>query len=348
MDYNACILLGERTLIMKFFNILESPIKIDGLAVVEQGRFHRLPDDVINNVNEGVTGLAKQSAGACVRFRTDSPVVFVKVTLISGGCMNHMPLSGQSGVDIYIDGQYISSIRPDSSQTVTYEGTAVLPVIFEKGVLHDVRINLPLYNGITDMQIGVDDGFQLESPSPYTIEKPIVFYGSSITQGGCASKPGNAYCSMLARWLDAAHINLGFSGSARGEESIGSYIASLSMSVFVLDYDHNAPSIEHLQNTHARFFNQIRSAQLDLPIVIVSKPDFDLSPIDNTKRRSIINETYNNAINAGDTKVWFVDGEMLFGTHDRGACTVDGCHPNDLGFYRMAETIYPILRKILK
>lgn len=333
---------------MEIFNILESPIIIEGLAVAEKGKFHRLPDDVINNVNDGVAGLAKQSAGSCVRFRTDSRSIYVKVTLISDGCMNHMPLSGQSGLDIYINGQYISSIRPDSTQTITYEETAVLPMIFEKDVIHDVRINLPLYNGITDMQIGLDDGAQLESPSSYKIEKPIVFYGSSITQGGCASKPGNAYCSMLARWLDAAHINLGFSGSARGEESIGRYIASLSMSAFVLDYDHNAPSIEHLQNTHARFFNQIRSTQPDLPIIIVSKPDFDLSPIDNNKRRLIINETYSNAINAGDTKVWFIDGETLFGKHDRGACTVDGCHPNDLGFYHMAETIYPILREILK
>lgn len=331
---------------MKTLNILDAPLKIYGLAVSEPGKFWRLPDHIINAV-KGVSGLGKTTTGGCVRFRTDSPTVYVKVNLLNTHGMNHMPLSGQSGADVYFDKMYAATFRPDTIGVEKYEGTAALPPQLERGVLHDVQINMPLYNGITDMTIGVEDGSAIESPTPYEVEEPMLFYGSSITQGGCASKPGNAYCSMLSRWLDTSHINLGFSGSAKGEEPLAEYIASLDLSAFVCDYDHNAPDAEHLDATHEKFFKIIRDKKPNLPVVFISLPDFDRNPATYSKRRNIIFRTYSRAVKAGDLNVYFVDGETLFGAHDRGACTVDGCHPNDLGFYRMAEGMQPVLREIL-
>ena len=331
---------------MVYKNILEAPIEISGLAVAEGDKFFRLPEYLIDKVNDGVTGLAKHTAGGCVRFATDSASVALKVTLRNTGVMSHMPLSGQSGVDIYFDGLFVTTVRPGTPAAAEYEGTAARPVVLEAGV-HQVEMFLPLYNGIKAKEIGVEDNAQLLAPAPHKVPKPIGFYGSSITQGGCASKPGNSYNAMLARWVDAAQINLGFSGSGRGEENMAEYIATLDMSVFILDYDHNAPSVEHLQNTHKRFFQIIREKQPNLPIIIVTKPDFDSNPTVNAQRRSVIFETYTDAVKNGDKKVWFVDGETLFGHHDRRACTVDGCHPNDLGFYRMAETLLPFVKEAL-
>jgi hypothetical protein len=116
-----------------------------------------------------------------------------------------------------------------------------------------------------------------------------------------------------------------------------------------MDYDHNAPSVEHLQNTHKNLYDTVRKAQPDLPIIIVSKPDFDSNPKANAERRDVIFATYTAAVNAGDKKVWFVDGESLFGQYtvlnDRRACTVDGCHPTDLGFTLMADAIERVMTR---
>ena len=153
--------------------------------------------------------------------------------------------------------------------------------------------------------------------------------------------------------MDAPQINLGFSGSGRGEEAVAEAIASIPLSAFVMDYDHNAPSCEHLEATHEKFFRIIREKQPDLPIIIMSMcniyPEFDNAAYaENLKRMEIIRKTCKNAVKAGDKHVYFIDGRTLFGKTDRTACTVDGCHPNDLGFYRMYETVLPTLLKALK
>jgi hypothetical protein len=149
---------------------------------------------------------------------------------------------------------------------------------------------------------------------------------------------------MLCRAVDAPQVNLGFSGCGRGEPAVAEAIAGLDLAVFVLDYDHNAPTVAHLESTHAPFFNIVRSGNPSLPIILMSRCDFHGSPAD-VERRDAIRRTYASAVAAGDTRVWFVDGETLFGTEDREACTVDGCHPNDLGFYRMFRTVLPVLEK---
>ena len=125
------------------------------------------------------------------------------------------------------------------------------------------------------------------------------------------------------------------------------YIASQEMSVFVMDYDHNAPDAAHLERTHEPFFRIIRDAQPDLPVVMMSMPDFDRDPANNSRRRDIIRRTYENAAAAGDKNVYFIDGETFFGDAERELCTVDDCHPNDIGFLRMADVLTPVLRGIL-
>ena len=107
------------------------------------------------------------------------------------------------------------------------------------------------------MEVGIDDDAEFLAAPAQKYEKPVCFYGSSITQGGCASKPGNSYNAMLARWLDFPQVNLGFSGNGKGEDTMAEYIASLDMSAFVYDYDYNAPTTEHYEATHDRFYRII-------------------------------------------------------------------------------------------
>lgn len=327
---------------IRWVNVLEAPIRLHGLAVTEPGRFWRLPEGLIDSVSPGVAAMARCTAGGRVRFRTDSPFIAFRGWLVNTGSMPHMPLTGSAGTDVFINGRSVTTFRPLNDREGGFEGLADVG----EG-MKDVEMNLPLYNGITDAWVGLHRCAVLEAPRPYGVEKPLVFYGSSITQGGCASKPGNSYPAFLGRWLDADHVNLGFSGSARGEAAMAHYVAGLEMSAFILDYDHNAPDTAHLLATHEQFYRIIRQAQPGLPMVMVSKPDGDGDPRQRAERREIIRATYEHARAAGDERVWFIDGETFFGERDRDACTMDGTHPNDLGFYRMAEGFLPVLREAL-
>jgi hypothetical protein len=212
---------------------------------------------------------------------------------------------------------------------------------------NEVTVCFPLYNKVKNLYIGLQKGAKILPPKPYTHQKPLVFYGSSITQGGCAWRAGNDYISTLSRWLDFDYINLGFSGGARAEKEMIAYLSTLDASVFVMDYDHNAPTVEHLQATHYPLYEALRKAHPEMPIVMMSKPDVDLTPEGSALRRRVVEETYLKAKGNGDEQVHFISGDTLFGEGDRSACTVDGCHPTDLGCYRMALTVKPVLEKLL-
>ncbi len=327
---------------LKWYSIHDAPLEIRGLCVHEGTEFCRLPKGMLDDVSDGVRTLSWHTAGGRVRFWTDSSRIALRCESRNSGMMSHMPLSGSAGVDIYLNGVFRSAIRPADTHGGFFEGECKPPKCG-----NEVELNLPLYNGICQLFIGVEEGSTVKAPRPYAIEKPVVYYGSSITQGGCASRPGNSYQGHIERWLDCDYINLGFSGNAKGEEIMAAHIAGLEMSAFVYDYDHNAPNPEHLERTHARFFEIVRKAQPLLPIVIISKPDGDGTSEDATRRREIIHATYAAAKKAGDRHVYFINGTDLFTQTDRDACTVDGTHPNDLGFYRMAQGICPVLKRAL-
>ena len=321
-------------------DMMEEPFAVSGFAWLDQERrFCRLPVDALPDMSEAVRTLAWHTPGGMGRFRTDSSTIAIKVELPAVVDMPHMPRTGNSGFDLYLGGgkekRFLNTARPRTNESV-YE--ALLVDGLDRG-MREWTLNFPLYNGVNRVLVGLDADAEVEPPSPFTVEKPLLFYGSSITQGGCASRPGNAYTHILARWLDANLVNLGFSGGAKGEPGMARLIATMDMSVFIMDYDYNAPSAEHLEQTHEAFFRIVREARPELPAVIVSSPSVDTNPSRWVERREIVRRTYENAVRRGDSKVWFVDGETLFGTTDRDGCTVDGCHPNDLGFLRMAKAI---------
>ena len=307
-------------------------------------RYLRLPEAVATAASEGVVELNGHTAGVRIRFCTDSPYVAVRAEWSVLSRMSHMPPSGISGLDLY-------ALKDDKQ---IFQGALIPPLdakhgfealLYTSGEMTEYVLNLPLYNRVDRLVIGTKDGASFEQPMPYANPLPVVFYGSSITQGGCASRPGNSYPNFLSRWLNMDYLNLGFSGSARAEDAIVEYMAGLPMAAFVSDYDHNAPDAAYLEKTHLRMYQMIREMQPELPYVIISRPDF--KPGDEVLKEIIL-ATYRYALDHGDKNVYFIDGSMLFGEADGDACTVDGCHPNDLGFYRMARGMEPVLRKVLE
>ena len=187
----------------------------------------------------------------------------------------------------------------------------------------------------------------MEAPTPYRYEKPVLYYGSSITEGGIANSPANGYNAILSRRLDADYINLGFSGNAKGELAMADYINTLDFSVFVYDYDHNAPTVEHLAATHEPFFRRIREAHPTVPVIMLTRPHATYGE-DEIARRAVVKATYDHAKAEGDENVYFIDGETYFLDYpERELCFIDTIHPNDIGFLRMADTIEPLLKKLL-
>jgi len=332
---------------LQFRSADTSPFALSGLPWFNtEGHFCRLPQRVLPLANEGVQELAWHTAGAILHFRSNSSALAIDTTLRSGLDMSHMPRSGSGGFDLFEGSGAASTF---CANVMHERGQTHLQALFcrdRERKMRQWKIYLPLYNGVQRLAIGLDPDSQVEASSPFKQEKPILFYGSSITQGGCASRPGNAYTAIVARRLDAHLINWGFSGSGRGEPVMARAIADLDLGAFVFDYDHNAPNPEHLEKTHAPFFQIIRQAHPNLPVVFVSRPDFFNTP-DCRKRRQIIRATYEAARAIGDQNVYWVDGESLFGEVERDLCTVDGCHPNDVGFLRMADGITPIVRTAL-
>lgn len=345
---------------LRFYNVKEKPFKIYGLYnPLGESQFKRMPDDVALSVdNECVRGLYRNTAGGRVRFATNSPYIAIKAVM-SGMCrVSHGTFMGTSGFDIFIDSPdgsesiYMKSFIPPLDMKDGYESK--LDVIGVGEGVHYFTINFPLYANVHELYVGIADGSELSCGAPYRDFAPVVYYGSSITQGGCASRPGNAYQAMVARDLNIDFINLGFSGGAKGEEEIAKYITTLKMSAFVCDYDHNAPTEEHFERTHRRFYEIFRSVHPDVPYIMMSRPDYHGASKDfgrenvSSVRKKIILDTYNYAHEKGDTNLYFIDGEGIFRGRWEDCCTVDGIHPNDLGFAHIADAVSAVLKRIIR
>ncbi|MBP9988295.1 MAG: hypothetical protein KBT46_02225, partial [Ruminococcus sp.] len=181
--------------------------------------------------------------------------------------------------------------------------------------------------------------------NPYNELKPVVYYGSSITHGGCASRPGNNYPAIVSIKTLTDFICLGFSGNAHGEAEIANYIPDLDISAFVMEYDHNdVMNPENLKDKHFSFYKTVRSKHPDIPIIIFSAPYSSYLKNEMSITHKIVYESFLKA-KENDENVFFIDGQKVFGEEYRTCCSVDGTHPNDFGFVKMADAVLDILKK---
>ncbi len=329
---------------LKFYDVKQAPFGLHGVFY-ENGMFRRTPEQVARSISQGLIFTHSNTAGGRVRFRTDSPYVAIHAEMPAIAKMPQVTMTGSAGFDLYVkeagEQKYVETFMPPFDIENGYESV----IDFGSAEMREITIYLPIYSNITCLLVGLAEKASLCPPISYKTQIPVVYYGSSITQGGCASRPGNAYESIISRKLDCDFINLGFAGSAMGEAEIADYIKSLRMSAFVFDYDHNSPSVEHLAATHQRMFRQIRSENPNLPILILSRPKYSLTG-EELRRRAVIEKTYTDAKASGDEHVYFVDGPELMSLAGNDG-TVDNCHPNDLGFASMALAVAKVLEQLL-
>ncbi|MGI5899727.1 MAG: SGNH/GDSL hydrolase family protein [Christensenellales bacterium] len=333
-----------------FYDIKEEPFTIHGLYDPKgQDAYKRLPDSIAQSTSDGVERLYKNTAGGRLRFATDSDSVYIRVKMPSLSLRPHMTILSCVGFDLYLNKNgkdiFAGCFIPPADVTGEYGAMVSFKDDFS---MKEITINFPLYGDIESVMIGIRKNAQLKKHGEYKISKPILFYGSSITQGACASRPGLCYEAWISRRLDCDYINLGFAGNCKGEDAIVDYMSTLDISCFVCDYDHNAPSADHLQNTHGNVYKKMREKQPQIPIVLISKPDIKLDSDEDIRRRAIVMQTYLKGVKNGDKNLYFIDGYSLFSGADREDCTVDGCHPNDLGFYKMADIIGKTLETAMR
>ncbi|HOZ47540.1 MAG TPA: SGNH/GDSL hydrolase family protein [Candidatus Hydrogenedentes bacterium] len=313
--------------------------------------YDRLPAKAKGVAPDSVWGLSKHSSGMAVRFVTDAACIACRWTVINDELgMKHMPATGVSGVDLYVNDngtwRWIGAGRPTAktSEATLADGIPEGP--------HEFIAYLPLYNGTESMALGVPPEATLAKAPPREGNrgKPIVFYGTSITQGGCASRPGMGYTAILGRHLDWATINLGFSGSGRGEIELADLLTEIDAAAYVLDCVPNM-SPEVVTERIEPFVKRLRSAHADTPIVLVENIRYQAGAFLPERRKSY--EDKNVALRAaygrlqadGVQGLTYIPSDALLG--DDGEATVDGTHLTDLGFLRYSDAVAPVLRGIL-
>ncbi len=335
-----------------WFDPREEPFELSGFEwIKEDSVYRRLPLKPAWEIREAVDQLANHTAGGQVRFRTNSERILVKVELRERSGMYHMPATGQSGCDLYIQDRgvhrYLSTTR-FPYDTIRYQVELFNTNDLQTGAF---ILNLPLYNGVNSVLIGLDQGSLVEAPPPFKRPGKIVIYGTSITQGGCVARPGMVYSNILSRKLDVQFVNLGFSGNGRGEPALANLINEIQdKRMIVLDYEANAGKT--IVNTLGPFVDILRKKHPDLPVLIISKiryareingsPAYKMLMYNRDFQQKIVEERRT----AGDTNIYFLDGSTILGD-DYDECTVDGVHPTDLGSLRIALALQPVIEGIL-
>ena len=311
--------------------------------------FRRVPESVALATSETVTRLHTMGPGARVRFRTNSDIIVIHADLSDDGATGSMPILATNSFEMYFveNGihKFMGSFVPSQGPGKDYVECRLKAT----PEMHDVILYFPINSSVKNFYVGLREGSDLEEGGSYTYETPVLFYGSSIVHGIGAGRPGMNYPCQISRMLDTNIYNLGFGGGAKGEDAIIDFIAEQNMSVFVYDYDHNAPTVEHLAATHYNGYRTVRDAQPDLPIIMCSRPGYgSLRDLSGPARRDVIAATYERALAEGDKNVYFVDGKEVYADFFCDGCTVDGSHPTDYGFFVMANAVGAELEKIFK
>jgi lysophospholipase L1-like esterase len=314
-----------------------------------EGDYDRLPARAKGVVRPPVWYLSKDSAGMSVGFEAETPAVAVRYTLLKDSlAMSHMPATGVSGMDLYgRDGKgrlrWVGDARP-GAQRVVAELAKGMDV-----VRRDYRMYLPLYNGVKELEVGVPKGVGLKMAAPRR-EGSVVYYGTSIAQGGCASRPGMAFTSILSRRLDRPFVNLAFSGNGMMEESVGRFLVELDPALYVIDCLPNM-NVEQVRERTVPIVKQLRKVRPGVPIVLVEDRTHagqwvsKKQDAEREARRAALRAGYEQLIKDGEGKLFYLKGDELLG--EDGEATVDGSHPTDLGMVRYADQLEPVLRRAL-
>ncbi len=336
---------------LALYNARKAPFRLYGLyRPEEEGLFKRMPESVATATSKRMSLLYTNTAGARLRFSTDSQFLAIGAVYppmeFPSARTAALSAAGAFCFDLYADGEHCRVLW---HQGLTQNGSAVsfdlsegryeAWISFEEKKMRSFTLCFPSFVNISDLFVGLKQDAVLREGEPYVNEIPVCFYGSSITQGACASRSGNTYPNLLSERFNFDYVNLGFASACKAEDSVIDYLCSLPMSLLVFDYDHNAPSAEFLESTHLPALRRLRAAHPRIPFILLSKPNRHNGREEGIRRMKVIEKSARILQEESSAPVHFVNGQEVFESHDRNMMTVDGTHPTDLGFYCMAEAL---------
>jgi hypothetical protein len=313
-------------------------------------RYERLPARLKDVTRPAVWHLGKNTAGLAIRFSSDSRQISVRWETLNNATMNHMTETGIKGLDLYCledEGWiYANTARPTAKKC---EVTIIANMEKKE---REWLLYLPLYDGILSLEIGVDSLAYIGQPKVDlpSRKKPIVAYGTSILQGGCASRPGMVHTNILTRMLNREVINLGFSGNGQLDYEIAELIAECDASLFILDFLPNA-SVAQIHEKTEKFYRILRDKWRDTPVVFIESPIYPHTRYDSrilnevNRKNKALHEVFDGLVAKGEKNIWLIPSEGMIGAD--GEATVDGIHFTDLGFLRYAEFLYPKIAPLL-
>lgn len=315
-------------------------------------RYVRLPDSLEQISRQKLWKLSRHSAGMSLRFRTNSTKIAVRWEVLQNYGMPHMTSIGIKGVDLYClekknEWRFVNTGWPTGKKN---EAIIISNMFAED---REFMLYLPLYDGVCSLSIGIDSLSVLEQPAVElpVRRKPIVFYGTSILQGGCASRPGMAHTNIISRRLNRECINLGFSGNAFLDLEIAKVIAQVDASAVILDFAPNA-SIDQMKERMETFYKIIRDKQPFTPIIFLEDPIFTHTLYDNRiaeevkSKNEVLNMLFNKLKGENEQNIILVSSKDMLG--EDGEATVDGIHFTDLGMMRYADLLTPIIKKLIE
>jgi lysophospholipase L1-like esterase len=326
---------------LRWVQLPNAQMEVDGLPWYGEngGELFRLPASLKDTYRKPVWELAQSPSGGRIRFRTNATTLAIRLEYPGSPGMSNMHAFGQTGVDLYADGVYRGTAIAGRDAKA---GTTAEHIYFKEqtATFREITLYLPLYSPVKVMGIGVDPEARVEHAKSFAIARPFVFYGTSITQGGCASRAGMSYQAILGRMLNADFVNLGFSGNGLGEPELARAVAGIDAECFVMDFAQNNPTVESLTQAYAPFLETIRGKHPETPILVITPIYSSREAWSRDARlegmRELIRQVAARRIAGGDRHIEIVEGTDLLGP-SRGDGLVDGTHPNDLGFQWMAE-----------
>ena len=334
---------------------------IEGTAVedsLKESPYDRLPASYKDKVREPVWELSKASAGITVRFHSNSTSINLKWTVLNDFDMPHMAATGIKGIDLYTKynnkWRYVTTagaivgLKTYQNKSIPKDSISEFELIKNMTPeFREYKLFLPLYDGVTKLEVGIDSTASIEKASPSTV-KPIVFYGTSITQGGCASRPGMAHTNIISRKLDVDCINYGFSGNGRMETPIVELISEIDARFYVIECLQNMDS-EQVSERVRPLVDIIRTNHPHTPIVLVENMMYTTAFLDHTEETRLIQENaalkneYDKIIKSGTPNIFYIKDNKDFLVDNEG--TVDGVHLTDLGFLRYADYLMENFKK---
>jgi lysophospholipase L1-like esterase len=355
LDRNLRVAVAKDEADLRWYDASKRPFVIRGLPWFKEGKgsWRRLPPRAEQSVRAPVWSLAHHTAGVRVQFRTDATTLSLRVRLDGLTDFSHMPRTGVSGFALYEGGTHRWKPWPVAFPSPPGETSFTRPLVSDiPEKMREYMLYFPLYNGVESVEFGMNPDARFEAPQCLPPGKPVIFYGTSITQGGCAHNPGADFPAIIGRALDLDFVNLGFSGNGKGEDELAHLLAELDAGLFVLDYVGNV-TVPELKRTLPRVVGILRKQHPQTPIALVSRVVFSSchwsasALAAHEAQRDVVIAFYAQCRKRGDGNMHFIDGDSLIPYGAQGAYSDNGVHPSNTGFRMMAEAMTPRIERFV-